>query len=231
MAKLELSEETKAGIEEVKEADLLIAVAVPVDAEQLRAAATQAVLGMGQPAFLLCAPWLRFPAVRSPRRRPGRTSKQTETGGALRFVPYSLPAGSPSRIPWLPAASTYQALFAMARDLGVSACAVIGLDLAALHSNFLASDDDAGTRKALRTCHAPLCLGKVRRPAELEHPCSAHPRALWAAGAFSFGAGLLSFGQDDSRSGSGIAANHRPGTIHLLAGNRGCYSRLRQSAR
>ena len=40
MAKLELSEETKAGMEEVEEADLLIAVAVPVDAEQLRAAAT-----------------------------------------------------------------------------------------------------------------------------------------------------------------------------------------------
>jgi glucosylglycerate synthase len=65
--------------------------------------------------------------------------EQTETGGALRFLPYSLPAGSPSRIPWLPAASTYQALFTMARDLGVSACAVIGVDLAALHSNFLAS--------------------------------------------------------------------------------------------
>ena len=57
---------------------------------------------------------------------------------ALRFLPYSLPAGSPSRIPWLPGASTYQALFAMARELGVSACAVIGVDLAALHTNFLA---------------------------------------------------------------------------------------------
>jgi len=35
MAKVELSEETKAGIEEVREADLLIAVTVPVDTEQL----------------------------------------------------------------------------------------------------------------------------------------------------------------------------------------------------
>src|SRR5580704_2775679 len=48
MAKVELSEETKAGIEEVREADLLIAVAVPVDTEQLRAVATQAILGTGQ---------------------------------------------------------------------------------------------------------------------------------------------------------------------------------------
>ncbi len=46
MAKLELSEETKAGMEEVGAADLLIAVAVTVDAEQLRTAATQGV-GMG----------------------------------------------------------------------------------------------------------------------------------------------------------------------------------------
>ena len=47
MAKLELSEETKAGIEQIKEADLLIAVAVPVEADLLRAAATEAVLRMG----------------------------------------------------------------------------------------------------------------------------------------------------------------------------------------
>ena len=46
MAKLELSEETKTGMEAVGAADLLIAVAVQVDAEQLRAAATQSVLAM-----------------------------------------------------------------------------------------------------------------------------------------------------------------------------------------
>ncbi len=55
MAKLELAEETKAGIERVKEADLLIAVAAPVEAEQLRAAATEAMLGMGGPAGVLAA--------------------------------------------------------------------------------------------------------------------------------------------------------------------------------
>ena len=62
MAKLELSEETKAGMEEVEEADLLIAVAVPVDAEQLRAAATQACSAWISRHTLLCAPWLRFRA-------------------------------------------------------------------------------------------------------------------------------------------------------------------------
>jgi hypothetical protein len=139
MAKLELSEETKAETEDVKGADLLIAVAAPVDAEQLRAAATQAVLGMGQPAPSALRTVVAFPGGAEPAVQAGIDLEQTETGGALRFLPYSLPSGSPSRIPWLPGASTYQALFAMARDLGVSACAVIGVDLAALHSNFLAS--------------------------------------------------------------------------------------------
>ncbi len=68
MAKLELSEETKAGMEEVGAADLLIAVAVPVDADQLRAAAAQGVLGMPWTVARvwtrsrLCAPWWRFRA-------------------------------------------------------------------------------------------------------------------------------------------------------------------------
>jgi glucosylglycerate synthase len=135
MAKLELSEETKAGTEEVKEADLLIAVAVPVDAEQLRAAATQAVLGIDQPAFSALRTVIAFPGVSGGEAKTDPIS--AETDGQLRFVPYQLPSGSPSRIPWLPAASTYQALFAMARELGVSACAVIAPDLAALHTNFL----------------------------------------------------------------------------------------------
>jgi len=139
MAKLELSEETKAETEEVKGADLLIAVAGPVDAEQLRVAATQAVSGMGQLAPSALRTVVAYPGDTEPAAQAGTDLEQKETSGALRFLPYSLPAGSPSRIPWLPGASTYQALFAMARDLGVSACAVIGVDLAALHSDFLAS--------------------------------------------------------------------------------------------
>ena len=46
MAKLELSEDTETGIEAVGAADPPIAVAVQVDAEQLRAAATQSVLAL-----------------------------------------------------------------------------------------------------------------------------------------------------------------------------------------
>jgi hypothetical protein len=139
MAKLELSEETKAEMEEVRAADLLIAVAVPVDAEQLRSAATQAVLGSGDPTLSALRTVVAFPGSGAePPSQSAVDTERMETDGNLRFVPYSLPSASPSRIPWLPAASTYQALFSMARELGVSACAVIGFDLAALHTNFLA---------------------------------------------------------------------------------------------
>ncbi len=141
MAKLELSEETKAGMEEVKEADLLIAVAVPVDAEQLRAAATQAVLGMGHPAFSALRTVVAFPGVSGTEAcGQGRrwTWSRRKPAADCASCPIRCPPAVPSRIPWLPAASTYQALFAMARELGVSACAVIGFDLAALHTNFLA---------------------------------------------------------------------------------------------
>ena len=55
----------------------------------------------------------------------------------LSFLPYTLPTGDSSRIPSLTRPSTYQAIFGMARELGVSACAVIGVDLAALETNFL----------------------------------------------------------------------------------------------
>ncbi len=140
MAKLELSEETKTGIEAVGAADLLIAVAVQVDAEQLRAAAQQCILAMNaaNPAS----------GLRTVVAFPGLSKVETADKGEvegdqaaadknLSFLPYTLPTGDSSRIPSLTAANTYQALFGMARELGVSACAVIGVDLAALETNFL----------------------------------------------------------------------------------------------
>jgi glucosylglycerate synthase len=140
MAKLELSEETKAGMEEIKDADLLIAVAAPVEAEQLRTAATRAILGMGESSLGALRTVFAFPGVSGaePVAKVEMDLEEGETPDRLRFLPYPLPAGGPSRIPWLPTASVYQVLFAMAREMGVSACAVIAPDLAALHSHFLA---------------------------------------------------------------------------------------------
>ncbi|MGC2400797.1 MAG: hypothetical protein WA510_13480, partial [Acidobacteriaceae bacterium] len=133
MAKIELSEETKAGTEEIKEADLLIAVAAPVDVEHLRTAATQAV--MGEPPFSALRTIVAFPGSGAGETKP----ESATTDGQLHFMPYSLSAGDPTRIPGLASAATYQALFATARELGVSACAVIGSDLAALANNSLVS--------------------------------------------------------------------------------------------
>jgi glucosylglycerate synthase len=137
MAKLELSEETKAGMEQVGTADLLIAVAVPVDDEQLRTAATQGVMGAHSLSALRTV--VAFPGVSNgePAVKTETELDQATTESVLRFLPYTLPAASPSRIPWLSPTSTYQAIFAMARELGVSACAVIGFDLAALETHFL----------------------------------------------------------------------------------------------
>jgi glucosylglycerate synthase len=133
MAKVELSEETKAGTEEIKQADLLIAVAAPVDVEQLRTAATQAVLGQSP-----------YSAVRTVVACPGAGGAETksesaETDGRLQFMPYAPSAGDPTRIPGLASAGAYQSLFALARELGVTACAVIGSDLAALANNSVGS--------------------------------------------------------------------------------------------
>jgi hypothetical protein len=138
MAKVELSEETKAGMEEVGQADLLIAVATPVDADQLRAAAAKAVLAPGSLSSLRTV--VAFPGLNGAEAGAQAKSEleATEPVPSLRFLPYSLPSSDSSRIPWLAGAGIYQALFAMARELGVSACAVIGFDLAALESNFLA---------------------------------------------------------------------------------------------
>jgi hypothetical protein len=160
MAKVELSEETKAGIEEVREADLLIAVAVPVDTEQLRAAATQAILGTGQSISELRTV-VAFPApagVEAPIQ--AKTDLEPVETPGLRFVPYASSAASPERIPWLPTANTYQTLFAMARELGVSACAVIGFDLAALQTNFLAPMMTAVLEKGCELVMPVYALGK-----------------------------------------------------------------------
>jgi hypothetical protein len=139
MAKLELSEETKTGMEAVGAADLLIAVAVQVDADQLRAAATQSVLGMDAADHTSdLRTVVAFPGVSKVETSDnGEVEGDQAAGRNLRFLPYSLPSSDSSMIPGLASASTYQALFGIARELGVSACAVIGFDLAALETNFL----------------------------------------------------------------------------------------------
>ena len=58
------------------------------------------------------------------------------TGSEIRFLPFAPPADLPV-IPSLGGAAAYQVLFTMARELGISACAVIAPDLAALNADLL----------------------------------------------------------------------------------------------
>ena len=146
MAKVEFSEETKTGEEHLGAADLLIAVAGPVDDAQLRSTALVATHAMGAAA----QPSSSYSALRTVIAFPGVAGVETAAatmaesepvpvGSELRFMPYAQVAGGSPVVPWLPAASTFQAIFAMARELGVSACAVIAADLAAFDSHFLTS--------------------------------------------------------------------------------------------
>ncbi len=58
------------------------------------------------------------------------------TGSELRFLPFTL-QGDPAVIPSLGLATTYRALFATARELGVGACAVVASDLAMFKADLL----------------------------------------------------------------------------------------------
>lgn len=148
MAKVELSEETKAGVEAMGAADLLIAVAAPVDATHLRATASETLHAISAGA----ASSSPFAALRTVVAFPGVAGVDTSTaagltepvaaGSELRFLSYA-PSSSASvasaLVPWLPAPSTFQAIFAMARELGVGACAILSFDLEALKPGFLTS--------------------------------------------------------------------------------------------
>src|ERR1700691_1975104 len=94
MGKLELSEETKTGMEAVGAADLLIAVAVQVDAEQLRAAATRSVLAMNAADHTSgLRTVVAFPGVSKVETADKGEIEQDQAAAEnkLSFLPYSLP--------------------------------------------------------------------------------------------------------------------------------------------
>jgi glucosylglycerate synthase len=146
MAKLDLPEETKKRME-AGTADLLIAVAAATNVEELRTAAAETVLrmsvataGPGEDRSLsglrAAVAYPGLPSTAESSAGPSVLLDPAGTGSELRFLPFAPPA-SPSVIPWLGLSTTYQAIFAMARELGVGACAVIGPDLAALQADKL----------------------------------------------------------------------------------------------
>jgi glucosylglycerate synthase len=145
MAKLGLPEETKKDMQQSGTADLLIAIPAPADVEALRVAASEAVLRMS--AMNPSGVEFSLSGLRAAVAYPGSGAAEPSseaavlldpagTGSEIRFLPFTPPAGA-SVIPWLAPSATYQSLFGMARELGVSACAVVAADLAALRAELL----------------------------------------------------------------------------------------------
>src|SRR5580698_10180461 len=99
MAKLELSEETKAGMTDVGQADLLIAVAAPVEADQLRVAAGRALAASSVSSLRTV---VAYPGMNSAdaAARVKVDLEPTDAATHLSFVPYSPPSADPGRIPW-----------------------------------------------------------------------------------------------------------------------------------
>ena len=146
MAKVEVPEEARKQVHEADTADLLIAIPTAVNLEELRAAATETLRRMpaiSEPGVEHSLSGLRA-AVVYPRAGGGRETESdvsvhldpAGTGSEVRFLPFA-PPGEPSVIPLLGVSSTYRALFGIARELGVAACAVVGSDLAILKAGQL----------------------------------------------------------------------------------------------
>ena len=146
MAKLELPEETKKRAQEAGTADLLIAIPTAVNVEELRTAATETVRripAMAEPGVEHSLSGLRaavaYPGVSGARETESDVSVHLDpagTGSEVRFLPFT-PQGDPSVIPSLGLSTTYRALFTMARELGVGACAVVASDLAMFKADLL----------------------------------------------------------------------------------------------
>jgi glucosylglycerate synthase len=147
MAKLGLPEETKREMQQAGAADLLIAIPAVTNVDELRLAASDAVLRMS--AKNSSGADFSLSGLRAAVGYPGLGSGETSsdpavhldpsgTGSEIRFLPFSVPGNTPV-IPWLGLSTTYQALFGMARELGVSTCAVVASDLAALRGEHLIS--------------------------------------------------------------------------------------------
>ncbi len=133
-------------MQEAGTADLLIAIPTAVNVEELRTAATETVRrlpAVTEPGVEHSLSGMRaavaYPGVIGARETDPDISVHLDPAGSgseVRFLPFA-PPGEPSVFPWLGLSSTYQALFGMARELGVGACAVVASDLAMLKGDLL----------------------------------------------------------------------------------------------
>lgn len=146
MANLELGEDTKKRTETPVTADLLIAIVNPVNVEDLRAAAAETIMrmspqnaGEADPSLSGLRAAVAFPGTDGEAPEISNATVHLDPAGSgveIRFVPLAL-SPNPSAIPWLGDSAAYQAVFALGQEMGVSACAVVASDLAALRPDAL----------------------------------------------------------------------------------------------
>jgi hypothetical protein len=108
-------------------AELLIAIASPVDPERLAVLGRNAFVGLAARApGLRCV--IAYPVAAGTSAEPATLD---EISG-VRFATYSLPDGAPPIVPWLGTPAAFRAIQLIAADVGVTACVIVSPDLAAV---------------------------------------------------------------------------------------------------
>ncbi len=114
--------------------DLLIGVAGPVDGEELRSLAMQAIGGIGSPNDLPSRE-LRI-AIASPITSGlEKEAAAVDTEGGVNYLGYPLSPNSTPVLPWLASPAAYRAIAQLAETLQVRSCVMISQDLAGLKGN------------------------------------------------------------------------------------------------
>jgi hypothetical protein len=112
--------------EQVGAVDLLIGVAGPVNADELRSRVAEAV------PTLVASDRLRI-AIASPAASPAEAAMSSaESGFAWQFLNYPLSASATPLLPWLAAPAAYREIARLAEATRARACVILGPDLGAL---------------------------------------------------------------------------------------------------
>lgn len=130
MAAIELAEGTRQQAERIGSADIVIGLAGPVSADELRARAAQMIphLGPSVASLRIVVAWP------SPEADSAGASLDAAGPHALTFFPFTPLAGSLGDF-WAPVSAHQRAVLALAASLNARVCIVLGPDLAALDAH------------------------------------------------------------------------------------------------
>jgi len=134
MAVIELSDETKRQVERIGSADLVVGIAGPVPAEELRSRVEPIVAGLGSSVsldrivFAFAGPYAAAPA--------GGAEGESASQPRVALLPYAPPSAASGEF-WSGVSVQQRTILALAASLNARACIVLGADLAALQTHVL----------------------------------------------------------------------------------------------